>query len=471
MQDVSGDVQTFDVIILGGGRGGMNLAASVSKAGKKCLVIERLDRMIGGSCINIACIPTKTFITGARMFNSVKHAGRYGIQTGDVSLDWLGLRKYVEEISHIYHEVNHSVLKDTENLSYIIGEGKFVDKKRIEIALGDGKTQTVAADTIVINTGTRPLKLNVPGSDLAHTSESIQKLDSLPRSLAIIGAGFVGIEFAHLFASLGTKVTLINSSSQLLPQEDDDVRSMLTDMFVAADVDVINEARLSKLESNNGQITVEFQKDGETSSIKSEIVLSAAGRVPNTERINAEKTGAKLSDDGFIKVNGKLETDCPGVFAIGDVNGGPQFTHVSYDDFRITRDHIIGSKTKTTTNRLIPFTLFTTPEISRVGLTERQAGEAGLDFEVHKFPLGMMPWAKMRGNDKGLLKLIIDKGTKRLVGTTVVTIDSAELLSIGQTAMVSDAPIEVLRDVIMSHPTLAEAYNFLLMGRKDYGSV
>jgi pyruvate/2-oxoglutarate dehydrogenase complex dihydrolipoamide dehydrogenase (E3) component len=460
----SSNIQNFDVVILGGGRGGMNLAATLSAAGKKCLVIERQSRMIGGSCVNIACIPTKTFVTGARMFASTKQAKRYGITGCEPVLDWLELRSYVEGISHQYHEFNHSILKDTNNLSYVIGQGRFISDKTIEVDCEGSGKQVVHGDIVVINTGTRPLIPKLPGIENALTSETIQRMDVLPKQLVVVGAGFVGIELAQLFAMLGSSVTLINSNSAFLSDEDGDVRALLQETFTQADIRIANSAKLTAIDAQNNQKVVELSTEGNLEKVVADAVLIAVGRVPNTDVLDAEKTGVELNAKGFVNVGQKLETTCDGIYAIGDVNGGPQFTHVSYDDFRIVTDQIIGKKMKSTANRLIPFTLFTTPEISRVGLNERQAKEASLGVEVLTFPLGMMPWAKMRGNDKGFLKILIDKQSGKLVGTTVVTTDSAELMGIAQTAMTCGAHYEVLRDLIFSHPTMAEAYNFLLRG-------
>jgi probable pyridine nucleotide-disulfide oxidoreductase len=460
----SSNIQNFDVVILGGGRGGINLAATLSTAGKKCLVIERQSRMIGGSCINIACIPTKTFVTGARMLASAQQAHRYGIKGCSPELDWLGLRSYVEDISHQYHELNHSILKNTNNLSYVIGQGRFISEKTIEVDCEGGGKQVVHGDIVVINTGTRPLISTLPGIENGFTSETIQRIDVLPKHLVVVGAGFVGIEFAQLFAMLGSSVTLINSQSALLQNEDSDVRALLEEVFTQADIRVVNNAKLTAVGTQNNQKVIEFSREGNLEKSIADAVLIAMGRVPNTDVLNVEKTGVELNAKGFVQVGQKLETSCDGIYAIGDVNGGPQFTHVSYDDFRIVTDQIIGKRIKSTVNRLIPFTLFTTPEISRVGLSERQATDANLEVEVLTFPLGMMPWAKMRGNDKGFLKILIDKQSGKLVGTTVVTTDSAEIMGIAQTAMACNAHYEVLRDLILSHPTMAEAYNFLLRG-------
>ncbi|MBU6450315.1 MAG: FAD-dependent oxidoreductase [Cyanobacteria bacterium REEB67] len=447
--------ENFDVVILGGGKGGKTLAMKLGHAGKRVLLIEKSRTMIGGSCINVACIPTKAFITAARQLINCQRAAQFGITgAGGALADWPAVRKRVYELTTAMRAINQTNLESTPNLQFVIGEGKFCAAKTIEIKLEDGATRTVSGDVVVVNTGTRPSLPDTPGlRETALTSESVQQLEALPEHLIVMGAGYIGLEFAQLFRAFGSKVTLIDRGEQIIAREDKDVSQVLAEALVKQGIEIKSNAKVATVEKTDQGVTLKLAGGGEVTGSH---LLVALGRGPNTETLDLGLSGIYIDKRGFIKVDEKLETSCAGVYAIGDVNGGPQFTHISFDDHRIVKDHLLGAKKRTTTDRQVPFTLFTEPEVARVGLTEKEAVEENLDVEIVKVPLSVVPRAKVSAETDGFMKAIIDRTTKRILGCTVVGLDAGNILAVVQMAMLGDLPFHKVRDAVFSHPTMPE---------------
>jgi pyruvate/2-oxoglutarate dehydrogenase complex dihydrolipoamide dehydrogenase (E3) component len=467
--------ENYDVIILGGGKGGKTLAMKLGHAGRRVVLIERSRAMIGGSCINVACIPTKAFITASRYLVNCRKAKEFGIvgfDAQDVKADWSLVRTRVTAVVTAMRTMNLKNFESTPNLDLVIGEGKFCAKKCIEVVLEDGSLSRFSAPMIVINTGTRPQLPATPGlKELAHTSESIQQIEALPEHLIIMGSGYIGLEFAQLFRIFGAKVTLIDRGEQIISREDVDVSQALAKVLSDQGVEIRSNTKVEKIEkSDTDGVVVTVNSAGKTTELEGSHLLVALGRLPNTEGLDLGLSGVFVDRRGFVKVDEKLQSSCEGIFAIGDVNGGPQFTHISFDDHRIVKDQLLGNGLRTTTDRQVPFTLFTEPELARIGLTEKQATEQKLDIEVVKVPLSVIPRAKVSGETGGFMKAIIDRSSQRILGCTILGADAGNLLAVVQMAMLGDLSFDKVRDAIFSHPTMPEGLNDLFTAAKTSGS-
>jgi pyruvate/2-oxoglutarate dehydrogenase complex dihydrolipoamide dehydrogenase (E3) component len=453
--------ENYDVIILGGGKGGKTLGMKLAHAGKRVVLIEKSRTMIGGSCINVACIPTKAFITAARHLLDCRKAKQYGIvgfEPDDVKVDWQLVRARVNEVVTSLRAMNLKNFENTPNMDLIIGEGKFCGNKCLEVKMEDGSVSRFNAPTIVINTGSRPQIPDTPGlKELAHTSTSIQEIDSLPEHLIIMGSGYIGLEFAQLFCAFGSKVTLIDRGDQIISREDADVSKALAEVLTEQGIKILSKTTVEKVEKPEaGGVLLTINSGGKTNTLEGSHLLVALGRLPNTEGLDLGLSKVYVDKRGFVKVDDKLQTSCEGVFALGDVNGGPQFTHISFDDHRIVKDQLLGTGARSTSDRQVPFTLFTEPELARVGMTEKEAIEQRLDVEVVKVPLAVIARARVSGETTGFMKAVIDRSTKRILGCTILGADAGNMLAAVQMAMLGDVPFNKVRDAVFSHPTMPE---------------
>jgi len=463
----------YDVIVLDGGKGGKTLAQKLGHAGKKVALIEKSRAMIGGSCINVACIPTKAFITAARYLQSCRRAHEFGISPGDgeAKADWPAVRSRVVGLVSAMREMNLKNFETTPNLDFIVGVGKFSAAKTIAVELEDGSVKQLSAPTIIVNTGARPQLPDTPGlKEIALTSETIQQLESLPEHLIVMGSGYVGLEFAQLFRLFGSKVTLIDRGEQIISREDSDVSLALAQVLSDQGMEIVSSAKVEKIERSAGGVGVvlTISKNGEskTTTIEGSHLLVALGRVPNTEVLDLGLSGIFVDKRGFVKVDDKLQSSCEGVYAIGDVNGGPQFTHISFDDYRIVKDQLLGQGLRRTSDRQVPFTLFTDPELARIGLTEKEALAAKLDVEVVRVPMSVIPRAKVSAETTGFMKAIIDRSNGQILGCTILGAEAGNLLAVVQMAMLGNLPFTKIRDAVFSHPTMPEGLNDLFAASK-----
>jgi pyruvate/2-oxoglutarate dehydrogenase complex dihydrolipoamide dehydrogenase (E3) component len=419
--------------------------------------------MIGGSCINVACIPTKTLIASARAARSLRHAAEFGLWTGEVTVDWPEVRGRAERVVGAMREMNRNNLNAPPALDLIIGAGRFVGPKTVEVRDENGKVRFLKAERIFINTGTRPAKPSIPGAESmnVHDSETIQRVPKLPRHLVVVGGSYVGLEFAQMFRGFGSQVTVLQRGPQLLKREDEDVAKALEDCLRNEGVDIRLNSSVEKLQQDPTGPALQFSTQGKPERVSASHVLLAAGRAPNTENLNLVAAGVETDARGYIKANERLETSAPGIWALGDVNGGPQFTHVSFDDYRIVKTNVFGGGSRSTSDRLVPFTLFTDPELSRVGMTEKEARQKGLDIFVAKLPVASIPRAKTMSETRGLIKVVIDVKTDQILGCSILSIEAGEMLGTVQMAMLGGLPFTALRDAVFSHPTLVEGFNNL----------
>lgn len=450
----------FELVVVGGGKGGKTLAAKMASAGRRVALIEK--GMIGGSCINVACIPTKTMVKSAKVAELARRAADFGILVALLEADLVGVRDRKRAVVAELVARNQATF-DRSGMTLLIGTARFINANELEVRLRDGETRTVTADKLVINTGTRPTLPAVDGLAEAKplNSETVQELDRLPAHLIVLGGGYIGCEFAQLFRRLGSQVTLIERSPTFLPREDTDIGEQVLGIFHEDGIDVHLGASVTRVDGESGRtVRVKLQTSKGEQTIEGSDLLVALGRVPNTEGLNAAAAGIELDERGFVKVNDRLETTAMNVWALGDVNGGPQFTHASLDDYRIVAANLAGGD-RSTTNRLIPYTLFIDPELGRVGMTEAEARRRGHRVRVARLSAAAISRAVTAGETRGFLKAVVDADTDRILGAAILAAEGGEVMAVVQIAMQAGLPATALRDTIFAHPTMAEGLNDL----------
>ena len=460
------NTEEYDAVIIGSGKGGKILAMHLGRHNYKTALIERDPMMVGGGCINVACIPTKTFITSARLAYSIRRAAEFGIKVGSISVDWLGVRRRVEEVVAEMRALNLKNFTSIPSLDFILGTGRFLGPQRVEVVQNDGLVRELSSKRIFIDTGTRPAIPDLPGLPNVPflTSDSIQQLEAIPSHLLVLGAGYIGIEFAQMMHRFGSEVTVFARGGQILSHEDAEVAEALANCLRREGVKIqLNAAAEEVRKSSDGQVEVTFRTPKGKQQWTGSHLLVALGRVPVTKDLDLPTAGVETTANGFIKVNDRLETNIPGVWAIGDVSGGPQFTHASLDDFRILRDNVFGSGNRSRSDRYVPSTLFTDPELAHVGLTEKEALAQGFEIRVLQVPITPLtvPRARTTGQMVGLLKATIDKSTQRILGCTVLAAEAGEMIGTVQAVMMAQLPAAALRDAVLSHPTMVEGFNAL----------
>jgi len=451
----------YDLAIIGSGQGGTPLAGAFARAGKRTALIERVH--VGGTCINEGCTPTKTMVASARIAHLTRRAADYGVHCGEVRVDLGRVRERKQEMVSTFRNGSERGL-ERAGVELIRGQARFVGDRRIDVSGGDGLT-TLTADHIVINTGLRPAIPQIAGLDAVPylTSTSIMELGDLPAHLIVVGGGSVGLEFAQMFRRFGSAVTIVQRNAQLLPREDTDVASEIAKVLRNEDIDVRLGVNVSRVVRDGDGVRLEYRDSGTAGSgtVSGSHLLVAAGRVPNTNDLDLGAAGVELDQRGFIRVNERLETTARGVFAIGDSKGGPAFTHISYDDFRVLRTNLLEDGSATTTGRIVPYTVFIDPQLGRVGLTQREAEAAGLPVKVATYPMSKVARALEVDETQGFLKAIVDAQSGKILGAAVLSLEGGELAALFQIAMMGGLHYSALREGIFSHPTLAESLNNL----------
>ena len=377
-------VEEYDLVILGSGTGGTVAAWTFAGKGQRVAVIER--KYVGGSCPNIACLPSKNVIHSAKVASYFRRSEEFGIPRRDFAVDMRAVRERKRRMVSYWNNVYLDNYKKS-GAEFILGSGRFVGPKTIETILPDGRTRRLRGKNVIINTGTRAMRESVPGLNEAQPLTHIEALevDQLPEHLLVIGGGYVGLELAQAMRRFGSKVTVLDRNNRLMNREDDDVSEALQDLFQDEGIEIVLKAKLRRVSGRSGQsVTLVIEQGGQEKTLQGSHLLLAAGRTPNTEGIGLDLAGVEFTDRGYIKVNERLATTAPGVWAIGEVAGSPQFTHVSLDDFRVVHDSITGGK-RVTTGRLIPYCMFTDPELAHIGLGERRPESAALPVACSRF--------------------------------------------------------------------------------------
>ncbi len=448
-------VEEYDLVILGGGTGSTVAAWTFGASGQRVAVIER--RYIGGSCPNIACLPSKNIIHSAKIASYVRRSEEFGVSKKEFTVNMHAVRERKRSMVSAWNAVYLDNYKKS-GAEFILGSGRFVGPRTLEVTLPDGATRQLRGTNVIISTGTRAVLDETPGLVDAQPLTHVEalELDDLPEHLIVIGGGYVGLELSQAMRRFGSKVSLIDRNDRLIHREDDDVTEALQQLFEDEGIDLVLNARIKSVSGKSGQsVKIVIERDGKQIHLEGSHLLVAAGRAPNTGGIGLELTGVETTATGYIKVNERLETTAPGVWAIGEAAGSPQFTHVSLDDFRVVHSSLTGGN-RVTTGRLVPFCLFTDPEFARVGLSENEARARGAPYRVFKIPMAAVLRASTLSETRGFLKALVEADGNRILGFTGFGVGAGEVLSSVQIAMLAGLPYTALRDAILTHPTLGE---------------
>jgi pyruvate/2-oxoglutarate dehydrogenase complex dihydrolipoamide dehydrogenase (E3) component len=458
MKNKSSKAEEYDLLILGSGAAGKLIAWTLGKTGMKTAVVER--KYVGGACPNIACLPSKNVIQSAKVASYFFRSGEFGITKDNVRINMAGVRerkrKMVEGLVAL-----HLDLYKKSGTDLIFGSGRFTGPKTIEVTSAGGVTRVLRGKKVVINTGTRATIDPTPGLAAAKPLTHVEalELDRIPDHLLVMGGGYVGLEFAQAMRRFGSRVTVIERNPRLLHREDEDVSSAMHELFKDEGIDVITGARVDRVEGKSGEsVKLHLTRNGSNTTLEGSDILVATGRTPNTDGIGLEAAGVKLADHGYIKVNERLETTAPEVWAAGDCAGSPHFTHISENDFKIVHDNILGGQS-VTTGRQVPFCMFTDPEFARIGLNETEAKEKGIAYRVAKIPMAAVLRTRTISEPRGFIKALVDAGSDRILGFTVFGAEGGEMMPTVQLAMLAGLPYTALRDAIFAHPTMHEGLN------------
>ena len=451
----------YDAIIIGSGQAGTPLASALAKAGFKTALIER--EHVGGCCINEGCTPTKTMIACGRVAYLARRAADYGVHTGEIRIDMTRIRQRKRDIVAGFRNGSQARLENTSRLQLIFGEARFTGPKTIELARKDASRSELAAEWIFINAGCRPAVPSLAGLENVPylNSTSIMELDAVPKHLLVLGGGYIGLEFGQLFRRLGSHVTIVQSRTQLLSGEDPDIAAEVLGILRQDAVNVLLDAKAQSVARAGSGVQLTVFSGNSSRPVDGSHLLVATGRVPDTESLNISAAGIIADSRGFIKVGPKLETNVDGVYALGDIKGGPAFTHISYDDFRIIRTNLIEKGSATTEGRLVPYTLFIDPQLGRIGLSETEARAQKKNIRVAKMPMTHVARALEVDESRGFMKAVVDADSKQILGAAVLGLEGGEIMSQLQLAMMGGLPYTVLRDATFAHPTLAESLNNL----------
>ena len=443
--------QHYENLVIGFGKGGKTLAAYLAKHGKQVALIERSEKMYGGGCINIACIPTKSLIVSAE--KKIPYEKAYEVKN---------------ELTSFLRKKNFDNLDSLPLATVITGNASFISPHEVSVKLlANNEEIIIEADNIFINTGSQPFVPPIPGiqsSKKVFTSASLMEQSVLLKKLVIIGGGFIGLEFADMYAKFGAEVTLLDHGKSFLPKEDKDIADEIFKVLTAKKINIITQANVQKItDTQNNNVSIQYKnKDGELIDLEASAVLIATGRKPVTESLNLVAAGVQINKHGYVQVDEFLKTNVPNIWAIGDINGGPQFTYISLDDFRIIRDQLFGGDyTSVSKRKLVASSVFITPQLAHIGLREKEAIEKGYSIKVATLSPAAIPRARILNNTNGLLKTVVDSKTNKILGCTLFCVDANEMINTIQMAMNAGLDYKAVRDSIYTHPSMTETFNDL----------
>jgi pyruvate/2-oxoglutarate dehydrogenase complex dihydrolipoamide dehydrogenase (E3) component len=452
--------EEYDLVILGDGTGSTIAAWTFASEGKRVAVVER--KYIGGSCPNIACMPSKNIIHSAKVAEYVRTSEDFGISVDDFSIDMSAVRARKRRMVAGLNEMYLENYRKT-GAEFIFATGRFIAPKTVEATLQDGSVRQLRGTNVIVSTGTRAAIDPIPGLAEAKPLTHIETLElgEVPEHLLVLGGGYIGLELSQAMRRFGSKVTLIERSEQLVSREDDDVSEALGGVFRDESVEIILNARPKRVSGESGDVVqVVIEQNGAEKTLQGSHLLVATGRRPNTEGIGLESAGVEVTERGYIKVNERLQTTAPGVWAVGEVAGSPQFTHISVDDFRVVHANVNGGN-RVTTGRQVPFCLFTDPEFARIGLSEKEAKAQGVAYRLFKIPMQAVLRARSLGETRGFMKALVESDGERILGFTAIGVGAGETMAVVQIAMIAGLPYTALRDAVLTHPTLAEGIGVL----------
>ena len=451
-------MRRVDAAVIGFGKGGKTLASALAAAGKTVALVEKSPKMYGGTCINVACIPTKSLVHSAALSAAQggtfsERAARYATAIDEK-----------DRVTGLLRSKNYRKLADLPNVEVVDGAASFADATHLTVAKPDGTRETIEAAQAFINTGARPFVPPIPGVDgpRVHVSETLLDVRTLPERLVIIGGGYIGMEFASMYANFGSPVTVVQNEDAFLPREDAEIAAAVLDSVEGRGIRVIRGAGVRRIDDEADQAVVTVEISGAEERLPADAVLVATGRRPNVDGLNLEAAGAELTERGAVRTNEHLRTTAPNIWALGDVAGGLQFTYISLDDSRIVKEDVLGDGARTTANRgTVPYSVFLDPPFSRAGMTEQEARDAGFDVKVAKLPAAAIPKAQLLQKSTGLLKAVVNADTGRILGAHLFCEESYEMINTVKLAMDAGLPYQVLRDAVYTHPTMSEAFNDL----------
>jgi pyruvate/2-oxoglutarate dehydrogenase complex dihydrolipoamide dehydrogenase (E3) component len=449
------NLEEYDLLVLGSGTAGKLLSWTLAKKGMRTANIER--KYVGGSCQNIACLPSKNVIHSAKVASYFRRSEEFGITKDNWKINMSAVRERKRKMIKDLVDL-HLDLYEKSGAELVMGSGRFVEPKTIQVTSAEGVNRLLHGKRVVINTGTHATIDPTPGLREAKPLTHIEalELDRIPERLLVLGGGFVGVEFAQAMRRFGSRVTVIDHNARLVRREDEDISTALQELFRDEGIDVLTNTRVTRIEGKSGEsVKLTASRNGSELVLEGTDLLVAAGRTPNTEGIGLDLAGVETTSRGYLKVNERLETTAPDVWAVGECAGSPHFTHISENDFHIVHDNILGDH-RVTTGRQVPFCLFTDPEFARVGLSETQANEGGVAYRLAKIPLGAVLRARTLSETRGFMKALIDTGSDRILGFSVFGVEAGEIMASVQVAMLAGLPYTELRDAIFTHPTMLE---------------
>jgi pyruvate/2-oxoglutarate dehydrogenase complex dihydrolipoamide dehydrogenase (E3) component len=441
----------FDAIVIGSGQGGNPMAYALADHGWTVALIEKA--YLGGTCVNTGCTPTKTMVAAAQIAHYARNAARWGVRVGSVQVDLPAIVSRKNSVVEHFRSGNERKVEERPNLHLYRGHARFIAPRKLQIA-----DEVIEGERIFIDVGTRPDPPKVEGLETTGylTNESVMELQEVPEHLIVLGGGYIGLEFGQMFRRFGSRVTVVHRGSQLLAREDPDVAEALQKALEAEGVEFCMNSDVIKVDRQQGRITVAIATGEKIQTITGTHLLAATGRRPNTDDLGLDKAGVALDSQGYVKVNARLETGAPGIWALGDVNGGPAFTHISYNDYQIAYANIVDGKNLSIEDRYVPYSLFTDPQLGRVGMTEKEARATGRKLKIGTFPMASVSRAIERDETVGFMKIIVDAETDRILGASILGVEGGEVVQILGAMILANAPYKLLKGAVYIHPTLVE---------------